>query len=276
MNKTMAAMAGALAALCITGATYVSPIPKTEEPGLLVVDDPLPAIDRPGPGTASFEALEEWGRGYTDGTSFADQYDYARLYATTSDREIRFVNHVVEGDAVITLYEAKNMDTGTGEARTERGVAVFHFKDGKPYVEEHASVTAHEFDLGVTGQLADVGTTAAGLAQGFAEGNPALSGLGSAGMAGAGVLKIWMAKRADNYGIIDCIAWKQTTAGFGWGAAVWNVGVLAALNPMVGAVAGIAAAMYTSDRQNAMRTCALAKLEVQRKLAVSAEPAPPS
>ncbi|HSN19305.1 MAG TPA: hypothetical protein VLS49_01420 [Usitatibacter sp.] len=243
-----------------SAAVVASPFSEAREPGLLLADPEEPVADPPQAAMASIEALEAWAKGYREGTAFASQRDYAQHYAASRDRDIRFAKKVVEADAIITLYEARSVDKETGKPWNEQGVAVFYFKDGTPYVEEHAALSTHQFDLGVAGQAADVGTTAAGLAHGFSEGNPALSSLGPAGMAGVGALKVWMAHRANGYPIVDCIAWKQTSAAFGWGAAAWNVGVLAAVNPVIGAVAGLATAFYTSDRHDALRACALAKL----------------
>jgi len=83
---------------------------------------------------------------------------------------------------------------------------------------EMEPVKVPRFDAAEAGQLADVGTTAAGLALGFAEANP------------LGVIGPTVGKFMANMFIedaVDCRDLKPILSGYGWGATGMNLTTLA-------------------------------------------------
>jgi hypothetical protein len=206
--------------------------------------------------------LEDWAGQWKAGTVFNKYEDYADLYATTTDREFITRKQVRDGDLIIALYEASVLTVKSGQRDVEHGVAVFYLRDGRIVGEEHVKLEDSTFDLALTGQIADVASTAVGLAAGFAEGNPVMAG--AAGSPGGLVvmlaMKVGLASYADNGPLQECVDVKRVAAGFGWGAAAWNLGLLAG-GPVVGLVGGLGSAFFTSDRKSALRTCALLKLK---------------
>ena len=149
-----------------------------------------------------------------------------------------FIKQVRAPDAIVALVE----DDGR-----ERVMVFWTDETGHPYAIEEGLGR----DLALEGQLADVATTLGGLTQGFVEANPM----------GYAVLPVkWVALEATNeMRMIDCVAARQALAATGWGAAGWNLAVIAGHQPL-GIVAALVAATAAWDRGSAVRTCALNRL----------------
>ncbi|HET9650654.1 MAG TPA: hypothetical protein VFP36_00610 [Usitatibacter sp.] len=204
--------------------------------------------------------IDEWAKDYAAGTAFAGEKPWDELYRGTTDREFVVRREVREDDVVTVLYEAGVTSVDSGERSTQHGVAVYYLRGEKVVAVEFTSLEGESYDLAVAGQVADVATTAAGLAAGFSEGNPALSGAASpAGLAVLLAVKVALARSADDEPVHQCIASRQVTAGFGWGAAAWNVGLMLG-GPALGLAGALAVGTYTFDRFEALRYCALHKL----------------
>lgn len=205
--------------------------------------------------------LEVFAEAYRDGVAFTEREDYAHVYATTTARELSFPRQVRERDRIIAQYSVQ-LVKASGEPYTERGFAIFYLEGERIVYLENAIATGEEWDLATAGQLADVATTAAGVAAGLTEANPIVgSVIGSpVGWLAFIGLKLGIANVANGAAVEDCIAAKQAAAGLGWGASAWNVGVMLA-NPVVGAVAAIAAGYFTYDRPAALKACAAHKLK---------------
>lgn len=106
------------------------------------------------------------------------------------------------------------------------------------------------------GQFADSTTTAVALSRdGFAEGNPLLSHVGWPGIMAIKIVATQAVKLApDSF----CTAALTGLAGFGYGAALWNLGMLAAGSGLVGLpLAVVAVGLFGDDwHADSVVTCA--------------------
>ena len=98
-------------------------------------------------------------------------------------------------------------------------------------------------------QGADAVTTVAGLAMGFAEANPA-------GAGGAAALKIVGIAAVKSLPASQCYASVELPVSVGWGAAAWNVGVIAGLGPGAVIPALVAMTMSGPDHNERFWACA--------------------
>lgn len=199
-------------------------------------------------------ALEDFGREWEQGRALPDWEIYKEVYTNTFDRQIRFVKQVHDPDAVIAVYEASMLRDG--QRVVERGVAAFYVKDGAVYYVEQVSLEG--VDMALFGQGADVASTVIGVSGGLmVEANPL----------GWGILPLKIAALMESVErpLLECIAWRQGLSALGWGAAVWNIGVMIGLHPIAGVIAAIATGMNTSSRESALRECVIAKLAVENK-----------
>lgn len=173
-----------------------------------------------------------WGPGDHNGDSFeAALYGYDRMFNEISrlPRRLTFYDVIVAEEP-----------TPTGRIRITTWVNVQgRIACGGPmdvemnrygYIEkmnfrctQDGTVSEEGFDGAITGQAADVATTAVGMAAGFAEANPIVSGIG---LPIAAVLKIGAGKAAENLPVEDCHQVKDGLAISGWGLAGWNLCVL--------------------------------------------------
>ena len=210
--------------------------------------------------TVQASPLESFAEEYRDGLALRDNPDYAHLYATTTDRSLRILSEVQEDDIILAMYESAF--TRDGERVTQRGVAAFWLKDGK-IADVAFAPLENSMDPAMAGQAADIATTAAGLSQGLAEGNPAVAGALSSPLGIAAVIgiKLGIGEYAETLPIRECVAAKRDIGTMGWTAAGWNLGMLALANP-VAAIVGAAIAFHImhDDWRPAFRECALAKL----------------
>lgn len=188
---------------------------------------------------------QEWEQG----TALPDWEAYQEVYKNTTNRKISFKHSAVDPDAIVATYEATMIRDG--KPQTDEGLAVFYTKDDKVYYVEQVAVDGT--DMALLGQAADLASTAVFLTQGFVEANP----LGPLIVP----LKIWALTESLEAPMLECIAWRQGLSSFGWGAAAWNIALVAGLNPVAGVVAAVVTGMSTGDREPAVRQCALAKLK---------------
>jgi len=94
-------------------------------------------------------------------------------------------------------------------------------------------------DMALIGQSADLATTAVGLAAGMAEANPIMAG---PGLPVALVVKLGVSEYAETLPTADCRKVKNAATFAGWGAAGWNLCVLATAGSG-GAAAPVCAAL---------------------------------
>jgi len=212
------------------------------------------------PSAGFADAVAEWAEQYREGTALTQFEAYRDLYRTTTDRQFVAQRQVRQGDAVVVLYQGSLTLRETGQRVDERGIAVFYLKEENVAAVDTTLVDEEAFDLAVAGQAADVASTAIALAAGFTEANPLFAGATSpAGLLGMFALKVGYANHANDASMQECIDAKRWASIFGWAAAGWNLGLVAA-GPAGGLVAGGLAAWKTSDRSPAVRSCAMHRL----------------
>jgi hypothetical protein len=85
-------------------------------------------------------------------------------------------------------------------------------------------------------QLADVATTALAMSQGAVEGNPLMAGFGIGEMA---AIKIGLTQAAKFFPEPYCEATLWSLTALGYGAAIWNVGVVLGSGPAALPVAAL-------------------------------------
>lgn len=202
--------------------------------------------------------VEDFAQDYKDGKAFADEPYWAWEYQYTTDRSITFGPQVLDPDAIIATYEKRRTLDGVEEI--ERGIAALYVRDGKVYHLERSPTEG--VDLALTGQMADIGTTAAGMAAGFAEANPVIAGAGPVGLAAIIGLKMWASQSMNDLPLLSCIGEKQSVSQIGWSLSAWNLGALL-IHPAAGLAMAAIAMTYADDRQAAFRACALAKLDTR-------------
>lgn len=202
----------------------------------------LPAAD------AIATPLDEFKARYEDGTFLAHEPDYAALYSRSTDRTIE-ITHVQQFDGRIDAWYSTAM-LYDGQPYEQRGVMSLYIEDGKVVREEHAAIESEAvIDLAMAGQAADIGTTAAALGMGFAEGNPAVAALigTPAGIVTVVGLKLGAVQYANSRGLAECVTARSLLGSIGWGAGAWNVGMVAA-GPVAAVVLGITSAYVAWNR----------------------------
>jgi hypothetical protein len=201
--------------------------------------------------------IDDLREGYAAGTFLAADPDYAALYSMTSERSLTLSHVTVTDNRSAALYALSYRHEG-GEY-SETGVLVLHHD---PLRVEFVAVPLEDLetiDMAMAGQAADIATTAAAISSGFAEANPLVSG---AIDFGAGVvvaaIKLGLPAIADRLPLQTCTSARSTLAAAGWGAAVWNVGMVvgapAASAAIVAIVSGWVAAHGSA--QNSAARCA--------------------
>jgi hypothetical protein len=185
---------------------------------------------------------------YRYGTLFQHNKSYMDVYRSSTNRNLSLTNLKVSEERISGFYKVTLKDK-SGGYKTETGVMVFHIKDGIPIREEHVLVkeeilSKYTHDLALSGQMADVVTTAAALAAGGIEANPIVSGLiGSPIGAVAWVgMKVALVYAPEYLSLKECIEAKKGVGSAGWALAGLNIGAF--VHPIVGlmaaAVAGVA------------------------------------
>lgn len=188
---------------------------------------------------------EDFEDGYRHGTLFPNDRDYQRLYERSTDRSIVLTNVKEYDDRVTAYYTAKLV--WDGQPKTHHGVVMIYLRNGKMWREEHASIDPAVMDVALAGQMADVGTTALGLAAGLSEANPLVSGLIGSPLGAVAFIgmKAALVYGSNGLGLTDCINSRTTVGTIGWGFAGWNIGML--INPVVAVVGAIVAGQLSSD-----------------------------
>lgn len=105
------------------------------------------------------------------------------------------------------------------------------------------------------GQGADGATTVAGMASGFAEGNPLLAGMSGPAIAAVKIGSTLAIQK--NAGLNYCTAASTSLAGAGWGAGAWN---LALLVHHAAAIVPVAAGIYLHHTTEPLWRCLPADL----------------
>lgn len=210
--------------------------------------------------TANASVTDDYAAQYKAGTLFPNDTKLDNWRNNTSDREMTFevIREVeveleeegvrrVEGRVYAYFHEAARLN---GEAQTAYGVMMIQhdggrllgsewvlFKNGTPGRRSQAAV----------GQLADLATTGIGMGLGFGEANP----LGILIMP----VKLISYHYARSAPLLGCVEGMKSLARFGWGAAGFNIGVMAFGLPgaIVGALIG---AVVSIDDEEAAMECA--------------------
>ena len=187
---------------------------------------------------------------YRYGTLFLHDPDYRTFYGKTTNRSLFLSNLKVSEERISGFYKS-TFKTKDG-FKEETGVMIFHIKGGIPIREEHVTVSyeilsKHTHDLALSGQLADVLTTAAGLAAGGVEANGLVAGLvgspvGAVVWVGS---KVALAFAPEYLSLKDCIEAKKGVGSVGWGFAGLNIGAM--VHPAVGLMVGAIAAAFSYD-----------------------------
>ena len=187
---------------------------------------------------------------YRYGTLFLHDPDYRTFYSVTTNRSLYLTNLKISEERISGFY--KSTFKHKGEFKEETGVMIFHIKEGVPIREEHVLVEPellekYTIDLTITGQMADVATTAAGIAAGGVEANPLVSGLlGSPVGAVAWVgMKIAFVYAPEYLSLKECIAAKKGIGSGGWALAGLNIGAI--VHPIVGIMAAVVAGAVSHD-----------------------------
>ena len=177
---------------------------------------------------------------------FAAKYNIGTVEpsAVASDRTITFFQ-ITEKEGRTTAFYRTNV-TVAGEQKESHGVMELTPDGGYTY----RSINPASYDLAIAGQLADVGTTAIGLANGFAEANP----LGIAILP----LKYGLHKYTETLPLAECVEARTGMGVIGWGAAAMNMATLAGVALSGGLVVGIVAGWLAVEptRQDAPVRCA--------------------
>ena len=182
---------------------------------------------------------------YRYGTLFQSDKGYMDVYRNSTNRNLSLTNLKVSEERISGFYKVTLKDK-SGEYKTETGVMVFHIKDGIPIREEHVTVkeeilSSYSHDLAFSGQMADVVTTAAGLAAGGVEANALVAGLvgtpvGAIAWVGMQVALVY----APEYlSLKECIEAKKGIGTAGWALAGLNIGAF--VHPIVGLMAAAVA-----------------------------------
>lgn len=168
-------------------------------------------------------------------SSFADPLteDFAAKYSLgtvepsiiASERTITFSQITEHADRTTAFYRTNV--TVDGVQQDSYGVIELTPDGGYTY----RGINPASYDLAVAGQLADVGTTAVGLANGFAEANP----LGIAILP----LKYGLHKYSQSLNLAECVDVRTGMGVFGWGAAGMNIATLASAAIPAALVVGV-------------------------------------
>ena len=185
---------------------------------------------------AQASILDDYVQQHAAGTLLAGDARLDNWREHTSNRSIEF-SRAKEGDVSTTAYfHEKALLDGTPQ-EAFGVIRIFH-PEGKITGMEWALVDEAQFDLAVGGQVADVASTAIGLAGGLHEANPL----------GLLILPIKVATNSlsKDMNLADCITTRTALGTIGWGAAAANLGTLAGLGP-VGLAIGIAVGFASLD-----------------------------
>jgi hypothetical protein len=108
----------------------------------------------------------------------------------------------------------------------------------------------HKVNNAIAGQSVDSVTTVYGLANGFVESNPILSGASGPAIA---AVKLGTTLAIQEYaGLDNCTSASTALAGAGWGAGAWNLGLL--VHPAV-ALIPVAAGIYAHRKAEPLWDC---------------------
>lgn len=189
--------------------------------------------------------LDDFAQGYASGTALVSDSYYSDLYAKSTDRQIEFT-HAQEFPGRIDAYYRASM-VYDGAPYVQTGVTSAYLESGVVTRLEFAPIDSAAFDLALAGHGADMLTTGAALHLGFSEGNPAVAGLLSspAGVLAWAGLKYLPFAYADRQGLAECVQVRTVLGAFGWGAAAWNVGMVAS-GPLAAVVLGLSSALLVS------------------------------
>ena len=170
------------------------------------------------------------------GALFADDPRLDVWREHTAERSITFDRvREQEGRTSAYFHETALWD---GEPREAKGVIMIYHPDGKIVGAEWAPIDQATYDLAVAGQLADVASTAVGLAAGLSEANP------------LGILILPIKYGSLSYSktlpLHECIALRKGLGAVGWGAAAANIATIAGLGP-AGLLVGIAVGFGVAD-----------------------------
>ena len=187
---------------------------------------------------------------YRYGTLFLHDPDYRTFYSVTTNRSLYLTNLKISEERISGFY--KSTFKIKGVLKEETGVMVFHIKDGIPIREEHVLVkpellVKYTVDPTLAGQMADVATTAAGLAAGGIEANPLVSGmLGNPAGAVTWVgMKVALVYAPEYLSLKECIKAKKGIGAGGWAFAALNIGAM--VHPVVGLMAAAVAGAVSFD-----------------------------
>jgi hypothetical protein len=189
------------------------------------------------------EALDRFAQGWAEGTLWAAHPDYAQLYRTTSDRRLVLTEIRQLPDLAAAEFAAE-VTLADGSIRRQEGGLVLHIAAGEVSRIEWALGRHRGAPVAELGQMADVATTAAGLASGLAqEANPLVAPFLAhpAGWVAFGAVKWYLPTAgkalADSY--TECVANLRSLGGAGWALGAWNLAGL--VHPVLGLAAGWAA-----------------------------------
>ena len=182
------------------------------------------------------------------GTLFAGDPRLDSWRANTSDRSIDLV--VIREDDKRTYAWFHERATVRGVPTEAKGLIEILHEGGKIVGAEWTqNVGQPGVDLAAAGQWADVGSTALGLAAGFAEANP----LGFAALP----MKFAMHQSTLAMDLHACIDGRTSMGAVGNGLGAMNLATIAGLGP-VGIIVGLIVGQATSDaiRKDAALHCA--------------------
>ena len=184
-------------------------------------------------------------------------FEYHKMFRDTADRKMELHDVVIADDGSVTAWvvvSGRVLCGGPVDIEFDH-LGYIDSMGYNCYLEEAA--LAPSMDLAVTGQAADVATTAVGLLAGLSEANPIVGGLG---LPIAAIAKLAIAEYSTELDTEDCRAVKDVASTVGWGAAGWNLCALATAATGGGAlipcaiVAGVAGgvAFQESELSNLM------------------------
>lgn len=218
-------------------------------------------------GVANASLADDWAKGYREGTSFKQYESYQWVYDSTRDRDFVLLRQTQDEGVIIAEYLASWTSMQTDARQSEHGYVVFYLVDGEIYTEEHTPIHS-TIDMAMAGQVADIASTGAGLAAGLSEANPI--GGSPGGLVALMAIKLASPWIADQMSFRYCVEAREGLSAFGWGAAAWNLGMIAA-GPALAIVGAIVAATQTGDRPGAIRACAVAKLDTETAVVLAAK-----
>ena len=150
---------------------------------------------------------------------------------------IRFRDVRIDGNRLAAWFDAQGTAACTGiieiEYRGERWSKLTHL----------CLNVGPDIDGATAGQAADAATTALALGSSLAEANPIAAGIiDTGGVPLLAATKIGLGEAVESLPNEECRAWKDSLAVTGWGAAGWNLGLVAA-GPHLGIPLALAGAV---------------------------------